>query len=303
MANSERIKERLDNIRTVEPILGALRTISLGSWQAAQKRRDGLGAYTEQLHGLLPLLRAHLPQKRNYYHKLWHRFFNNQPSPPGKLGFVVIGSERGLCGGFNDALAHYALEQAAEKEQAGIELEWMVLGGRVQLALERENEELVLSWSRALATSALPEFSLAVELAHQWLTRYEAAELDALDLIYHVPQGLGSYRPKISRLIPPPLTPGTSEIDSSLASETIVETEPLSLYTRIVEQLTAISFYAVLLDSAAAEHSTRYQLMEGASQNAERLQDELLQDLQTIRRQQITREMQELAIGAGLLDE
>ncbi|HEY89301.1 MAG TPA: hypothetical protein G4N98_06155 [Thermoflexia bacterium] len=300
MTNSERIKERLNNIRTVEPILGALRTISLGSWQAAQKRRAGLHAYTACLHGLLPLLMAHLPVKRGF--PLWRRYFNNDSPPtPTKIGILVIGSERGLCGGFNDAVARYALAQAAEKEQTAVEIEWMVLGGRAQRALEREKEDLEFSWARPLATSALPHFSLAVELARRWLARYEAGELDALDLIYPAPQGLGSYAPTISRLLPPALSAVESDAAPEIELDTIVETDPLSLYTRVIEQLTAISLYAVLLDSATAEHATRYQLMEGASQNAERLIDDLLQDLQSIRREQITREMQELAVGAGLL--
>ena len=300
MTNPERIKERLNNIRTVEPILSALRTISLGSWQAAQKRRAGLHDYTARLHGLLPILMPHLPAKRGFPY--WCRYFNSDSPPaPTKIGILVIGSERGLCGGFNSAVARYALAQAAEKAQTGIEIEWMALGGRARRALEREKEDLEFSWARPLATSALPRFSLAVELARRWLARYEAGELDALDLIHHVPQGLGSYAPTISRLLPPALSAVGADVEPATSLDAIVETDPLSLYTRVIEQLTIISLYAILLDSATAEHATRYQLMEGASQNAERLIDELLQDLQSIRRQQITREMQELAVGAGLL--
>ena len=56
-----------------------------------------------------------------------------------------------------------------------------------------------------------------------------------------------------------------------------------------------------MLDSTAAEHSARYQLMEGATQNSNRLIDELTLALQAARQQAITVEMQELAAGAGLI--
>jgi F-type H+-transporting ATPase subunit gamma len=59
--------------------------------------------------------------------------------------------------------------------------------------------------------------------------------------------------------------------------------------------------YRVLLDSAAAEHSARFQLMEGAAQNSNRLINELTLALQSARQHAITSEMQELASGAGLL--
>jgi F-type H+-transporting ATPase subunit gamma len=59
--------------------------------------------------------------------------------------------------------------------------------------------------------------------------------------------------------------------------------------------------YRILLDSAAAEHSARFQLMEGATQNSGRLIADLTLALQAARQQAITAEMQELAAGAGLL--
>jgi F-type H+-transporting ATPase subunit gamma len=69
----------------------------------------------------------------------------------------------------------------------------------------------------------------------------------------------------------------------------------------VVTLWTTTELYRVLLDSAASEHSARYQLMEGATQNANRLIDELALALQAVRQQAITAEMQELAVGAGLL--
>jgi F-type H+-transporting ATPase subunit gamma len=80
-----------------------------------------------------------------------------------------------------------------------------------------------------------------------------------------------------------------------------VETDPVSLYVRVAEQYTALRLHELLLESAASEHAVRYQLMEAALQNANRLIDELTLAVQAARRQAITREMQELAAGAGLL--
>ena len=81
----------------------------------------------------------------------------------------------------------------------------------------------------------------------------------------------------------------------------IIETDPLGLYARLIEQWTSASLHGLLLESAAAEHSARFQLLEGATQNAERLIAELTLVVQTARQQAITREMQELATGAGLV--
>ena len=63
MEELERVQARLDNISTVEPILGALRTISLGSWQAAQKQQAAVQGYAGRLLALLPSLLPHLPDR------------------------------------------------------------------------------------------------------------------------------------------------------------------------------------------------------------------------------------------------
>jgi F-type H+-transporting ATPase subunit gamma len=68
----------------------------------------------------------------------------------------------------------------------------------------------------------------------------------------------------------------------------------------VIEQIVTIGFYERLLESAAAEHSSRFQLMEDATRNADRLIEEVTQNIQQANKQAITQEMQELAAGAGL---
>ena len=60
MEEVQRARERLENIRSVKPILNGLRTISLGSWQAALKRRGGVQTYAQQLKAMLPIVIPHL---------------------------------------------------------------------------------------------------------------------------------------------------------------------------------------------------------------------------------------------------
>ncbi len=81
----------------------------------------------------------------------------------------------------------------------------------------------------------------------------------------------------------------------------IAETDPLWLYVKAVELWLSARLYTVMLESAAAEHSARYQLLEGAGQNAQELIAELQTYLQVARQESITAEMQDLAAGAGLL--
>jgi F-type H+-transporting ATPase subunit gamma len=290
MEELERAQARLDHIRTVEPILSALRTISLGSWRATLKQRTGVQRYGERLAAILPLLVPYLPIGRRA---------RRETSPTSRVVALVIGSERGLCGRFNMAVVERAERYLIEQETVGVQVELMALGTRVCRIFQRHKQPL--AWSGALSIAVLPPFHLAFDLTRRWLVRYEERELDAVDLVYNAYHGTGHYEPTVVRLIPPQLPPDGPNSLSEPWPPPIIETDPLSLYAHVVGQWAAVSLYGLLLDSAAAEHATRYQIMESATQNANRLIEELTLAVRAARRHAITREMQELAAGAGLI--
>lgn len=285
MESVERVQARLTNIRLVEPILEALRTISIGSWQAALKQQDRLREYEMRLQAVLQALLPCLPSDLQSLAK----------SPGARVAVLVIGSERGLCGRFNTVLIETADDYLQTHIRDGRQIALGALGSRLVRLIRRKRE---LEWSGALSATALPPFSIAWHLSHRWLMAYEARRLDAVDVIYNAYRRPGIYTPSVVRLLPPTPPPMAHE---EVWPPPIVETDPRRIYARIAEQWVALSLYRALLESAASEHSARFQLMESATENAERLSFELTQLVQSARKQAITREMQELAVGAGLV--
>lgn len=294
MEDPNRAILRRRNIVAVQPILRALRTNSLGKWTAAAGKREQARRYSEQLAHLLAVLLPHL------------RF-----RPKGKPGtdtgtraqrehvvLAVIGTERGLCGRFNLTLVEYCEQHLRELGVQAVTVEVVSLGTRV-IRLMRSRKH-VLHSAITFPPASLPPFEISVSLTRQWLERYERYALDAVDVVYCEYRGGGSYTPCVTRVIPP-LLPFAHIEDTEPWPSFEVETEPSALCTRVVEQLTAVSFYDLLLKSSVAEHAARSQLMDAATQNAQRALDELSLSIQLARQHAITSEMQELAAGAGLL--
>lgn len=298
MADLERIQGRLSNIQNVEPILSALRTISLGSWQAALNRRSRVQAFSLQLMRLLPQLAPHVPQPTSQ--RFGRRKRKPQITQDSRRVAAVVGSERGLCGRFNAAVVEAFDDYTQELDGTAVALELLALGSRVVRTLRQAGHEPDASIT--LSLTKLPPFDLAYGLTQTWLRRYEAYEIDAVDLIYNAYQGVGRYGPTVARLIPPEIPHVTlSNTAESRPTPAIIETDPTTLYARVVQHWAAVTLYGYLLDAATAEHSARYTLMEGAAQNTSRLIDELTLALHSARQQAITTEMQELAAGSGLV--
>ena len=82
----ERSQDRLDNIQAIDPILGALRTISMGSWQLALKRRSNVQNY--RMH-FADIYEAILPLLKNHFGPV-----HEKKSSVQKIATIVVGSER-----------------------------------------------------------------------------------------------------------------------------------------------------------------------------------------------------------------
>jgi len=318
MEEVERARERLENIRSVKPILNGLRTISLGAWQAALKRRGSVQSYAEQLKAMLPAVIAHLPDEDGVLDRFRKRFSRprrfwdrreedeEQKARPAHSEVLVVGSERGLCGRFNvavaDKLDHHLRQSLEDTDQVSLR----VLGSRAGRVLRRRGYEPTSAGT--LAVTTLPPLSLAFDLSGEWLSSYERHALDTVIIVFNDYRGTGNYEPTVTQLVPPRFNVDdvhSAARPSGSASTSwpppILDTDPKSLYATIIKQWTAVKLYSILLDSSAAEHSTRFQLMESATQNADQLVEDLTLVIQTARRQAITQEMAELAAGAGLL--
>lgn len=322
----ESAQARLANIQTVSPILSALRTISLGSWQMSLNRRGELQRYSTQLLALLPIVLPHISMGALGARWLAVARALRTPAPHGALGIcnpmtieglgapgasvadapsamarvrratvLVIGSERGLCGRYNSAVLAQAEQHLATLAEADIATEVLAFGKRIITGLERRG--VTLHEKRQMPITALPSFDMAFALVSRWMQRYEAYTLDAVDIVYNAYVNAGVYISTVTRLLPPSLpASGPTALNT-----VIVETDPTSLYARIVEQWSALRLYDLLLEAAASEHAARFQLMESATQNTENLIEDLTQVIQSARRQAITREMQELAAGAEVV--
>jgi len=289
MNDPTRAESRLDNIRAVEPILSALRTVSQGSMQSARKR----GAAVERYGRELLALTAWLPQDVKPSQAAAH-------SAEPRTLVVALGSDRGLCGRFNIDVADRLKAERIALEETGVSSEVWSLGMRLNARLSRMGIEPAAS--TRFARRALPAFSTADDLAQRILRKRHSGEMREVVLLLNRERRAGHYHTVREQLLPAEETLGVSDMaDEEPWPPPIIETDPAGLLDRILAQATAIRLFGAMLASSAAEHAARYHLLEDASQNTERLTEELELAVQLARQQAITTEMQELAAGSGLM--
>lgn len=293
--NFEQAKSRLANVRAIHPLLTALRTMSMGAWQIAKKRITFLIEYEENYGRILNQVLPAITQK----HLKIQNITGRSPST-AEIIFLIIGSERGLCGKFNTSMAEKTLSFIKHGGWDSYQI-W-VMGSRLMREFERMGVHI--SWRMTLPASGLTTFQQAYALTQNWLEQYESYAFNRFIVLHNEVAVGGSHQFTSFNLLPYEIQHGLERNNEGLEQwpTAIIETDAKGIYNQIIQQFIASSFYQMLLSSAAAEHSARYSLMQEASENAEEIIEELFRVINAERKRRITQEMQELAVSSGLLD-
>lgn len=293
--NLEKAYSRLNNIQTVEPLLGALRTMSMGAWQMANNKIARMKQYENNFHQILAEV---LPYIKNYQ----GQSRTQEPPEPNLTSTILlfIGSERGLCGKFNESLVDKATNWINTQAFASYQI-W-ALGARMVKALKKKERKI--SWQKPLPSGDSANYHQAYLFTQRLLTQFENFDFNNFFLCFNSLNRGNSYQFTAHRLIPFTI----NKIDQTSTDKTenwppsIIDSDPYGIYNQIVQHFIASSYYQSFLSSAAAEHATRFALMQEAKTNAEEIIEDLGFVINAERKKKITQQMQELAVGAGLLD-
>ena len=273
--NYQFIKQRLGNLKTIKPMLMSLRTISLSSWRLALKKLENLKAYQREMAavgtqiGAFPIDRAEDPQSESC--------------------LFVLGSTRGLCGGFNRDLFTFFEEHSAE------------FAHTTEILLFGEKMSKIFNYRR-VAFNHQQDYPRINHLNFQFVSELfenHAFANKTCHILYNSYHGSGRYEPALRTIRWEHSAPAKAlPADTNL----IIDTDPRLLSAYLLRQSNLMEIYRIFLSSLASEHSFRFQLMENAITNTDNLIQELGLMVQMERQKKITSEMRELSISAGLLN-
>jgi F-type H+-transporting ATPase subunit gamma len=289
MEDLERIHERLDNIKDIEPLLAALRTIAASGWHLSRTRLAVARAFVVELTQVLQALKPHLPEGG---------WLVQAREPVETVGMLVIASERGLCGNFNDAVLQGAEQYIAQAQQQGYRVELITLGARAEQHFRRRGVSPL--WAESLPVTRVASLDLARALLARLQEGYDAGRYDRLDIIY-MPYRRGFVT---EALLAPflPLRLPVVEGGAPAWPTPLIDADPQVILRQAMTQWALAEFYRCLIESAASEQSARFRMLDGASDNSRRLIEELTANYHVARQHAITMELLDLASGAGLLN-
>src|SRR5581483_1259702 len=288
MASLKAIRRRIASVRSTQQITRAMKFVAAARLRRAQDALLSARPYHETLvriaDNLFASERAALAPAEDAQREAL---------------ITVIGSDRGLCGGYNANLVRKAEEEAARARGQGMTVKFNVVGRKPLDHLRRAGHAIA---HQSINNARLANFALAQELAARTLGAFRGGAIVEAGIIYSRFHSALSQRPTFERLLPI-AERKSEEATGAIAApaDYLVEPSRAELVPAVLRSYLEDSIFHALLEAEASEQGARMTAMDSATNNAADMIERLTLEMNRARQASITKELMDIVGGAEAL--
>ena len=270
------LRRRIKSVESTKKITRAMELIAATRVVKAQDRAASARPYSDEITSVIvDLLRAGAAKE--------HPLLRDNPTA-NIAAFVVITSDRGMCGGYNTNVLRMA-ERAIDAARAQGQGYSVIAVGKKAIKHFRFRGLQIDAEFEGMTDQ--PIYDNARDIAAAVRRRYESGELASVDLSYTRFLSSGVQQAVLRRFLPLE-TPADLEYEPS----------PTGILNEILPRYLESRLFSALLDASASEHASRQRAMKAATENAEDLKTSLSRIMNRARQDSITTEIMEIVGGA-----
>lgn len=301
MPSLKAIRKRIGSVKSTQKITRAMKMVAGARLARAQSRILAMRPYAVNLQQVLGAIVGGEADETGEAAPL-HPLLVRRPAK--RVLYIVLSSDRGLCGSFNAQVNKASERLWREAEASGNKVSFYVIGRKARDYLKRRSapvdHEFAGVWDKL-------DVAQAREIAHQALAPFKRGEVDAIYLVYNL------FKSAISQeLMVDPLLPiAQPELERDLARDGaagitrdyLFEPDRGALLDRLVPMYVEIAVLRALYESQASEFGARMSAMDSATKNAKDMIGKLTLQYNRARQAAITKELMEIIGGSEALKE
>jgi F-type H+-transporting ATPase subunit gamma len=307
MASGREIKTKIKSTQNMRKVTRALEMVSASKIRKAQDLMKASRPYARLMRKVI----AHVAQASTEFS---HPFLI-QREEVARVAFIVISTDRGLCGGLNSNLFRKLLPQVQAWQEKGVEVDVLAIGQKAISFFRRlKGINLIGSVSHL---GERPKLEQLVGVIKVVLDAYSANQMDRVYLAYNDFVNTMTQKPAVDALLPLPLVAAeleAAEGDHSAAPswpvaglkleqthdwDYIYEPDAATVLEHVLGRYIESVVYQGVLENLASEHAARMVAMKSASDNANKVIGELTLVYNKARQAAITQEISEIVGGAA----
>lgn len=280
MSGLVQLKQRIKAIQTIKKITHAMRIVSMSTHARLRNQQQALKEYKQALISMYATISNHVTLGIETPISTL-----TQPANK-KVLFIIVGSQKGLCGNFNNNLFNFVKQPL---EHASVSYDIISVGKKTNDYLAANNLMSIISYDEftSLQLSSLTTALVDYVLAH-------GADYSEVFLFSMTSQSFFNQKPHRTHLMPFE-APALQTIVTSSTEYRWEEEATNELATYCMHELLATKIYEALLTSLIAEQAARFIAMDNSTRNASNLLDAMTLRYNKTRQSKITRELTDLA--------
>ena len=290
MAGGKEIRGKIKSVENTRKITKAMEMVAASKMRKAQERMRHARPYAEKIRSITANLAQANPEYKSPYMRT--------ESSPKAVGFIVISTDKGLCGGLNTNMLRALTAKMREEKAAGRDILTVALGSRGYGFLSRIGANVVGHLSQM---GDAPPMDRMIGPVKVMLDAFVAGKVDAVYLCYTRFINTMKQEPMIEALLPL----GAERLAKSETEKAehgwdyIYEPDAPSVIDELLTRYGEALIFQAVAENMASEQSARMVAMKAATDNAGTLIGELKLIYNKTRQAAITKELAEIVGGAA----
>ncbi|MEZ9395850.1 F0F1 ATP synthase subunit gamma [Vibrio splendidus] len=286
MANTKEIRTKIGSVSNTQKITSAMEMVAASKMRKVQDNMTLTRPYAENMRKVI----SHVASGSLEYQ---HPYL--QQREPKRVAYIIVSSDRGLCGGLNSNLFKKVLEEMEMWRTKGVEVETTLIGSKAISFFQRSGN--VIAQTSGLGDA--PKLEDILGTVNAMLGHYDDEKIDSLYLVYNQFINTMVQEPTTLQLLP---HPSDSEADGGAKRarrwDYIYEQAPRDILSELLHRYIESQVYQGIVESIACEQAARMVAMKAATDNAGQLIDDLQLVYNKARQAAITQELSEIVSGA-----
>jgi F-type H+-transporting ATPase subunit gamma len=287
MAAGKEIRGKIKSVENTKKITKAMEMVAASKMRKAQERMRAARPYAEKIRNLAANLSQATPEYKHPF------MVQNDAAKPA--GFVVVSTDKGLCGGLNTNVLRAVTAKLKELEGKGVKAEAVAIGNKGLGFLNRIGAKVV---SQATHLGDKPHLDKLIGPVKVLLDAYAEGRLSAVYVCYTRFINTMKQEPVVQQLLP--LTAESMTADKGQHGwDYLYEPDAPTVIDELLLRYTEALVYQAVAENMASEQSARMVAMKSATDNAGTVIAELKLVYNKTRQAAITKELAEIVGGAA----
>lgn len=284
MAIGREVKTKINSVKSTQKITSAMEMVAASKMRRAQDRMSLGKPYAVRIRNVIGHIANASPEYR-------HKYLEERAVK--RAGFILVSTDRGLCGGLNINLFKTVIKNMKGLADQGVEVDLCTIGGKGAAFFGSVGANLVATVRDMGDKPVAAELIGSVKVM---LDAFDEGRIDKLFLVSNDFVNTMTQKPQVEQLLP---LPPSQEEGLKHYWDYIYEPEAKDLLDGLLTRYVESQVYQGVIENKACEQAARMVAMKNATENAGTLIEELELLYNKARQAAITQELSEIVSGAA----